>query len=1464
MIVVLSLGTLLVISIPAVQTHLAHRLTQNINRNFQTDMKVEGVAIGFDGSVNLTSFFIADHHSDTLFYAKNFKTDLYSLSQWVNGNLFFSTTQFEDIFFKITHYKGEENNALFQFTDKLLAHAQPQSDSPVFVRIDDLNVLDGRFVMIDKNSPDDPPVQLEKISLRAHDFFVVNDGVEVALKNLKFDSKDHGKVNLHQTELYYNPCAIDIRSFRLSSGESQAKGYISILLPHGSFKGFEDQALIDLDLEGVFSREELQNFVDLPKDFRPMELKLSVTGSLNDIEFSNFEINQEAIQIKAKLDFKEFFSVAPSKAFIELEDLKIIPSKLTQIIPSTYHDQIPKAVLQYEPFEGSGTLSFEENQLRSDLQLINGNASIVNQTLFDIAADEGKFRLNRFEAISEIKQLDLSPWHPKLGRVTSQVLMSGEREDKGDFNLNFDLDLDKILIYDNNINNLSLKGELKDKALTAYLTVEDDYITAKSALAYSWGEDQRKYQFDLNLDQLNLHLLNDELGGGKAIYSGGLNLFLVGNNFDEIQGNLLFKNIRFENQDQANSFNDFILETHYSDQKRIIRTINSDIIDINVEGEFQLSKLSSLFSNAIAEAFSFVSKKKIERPQDLAYDISLETAHLNAVFPDLVIDKKAVFRGVLSTQDNISKMTLNIPRIAFRDIDIENIALQLDNQNPFFNTFVSIGKIKSESYEISEFNTLGVRTDDILNFRTEFFGGKDHNDVYQLNYALAIDNTQSIISLEPSTIQLGSNIWSLNPGFDQEHFMTYDPTTGVLDLNFLEARSGDERIEMKGNYQSVENFGLSLSMNKVSLQNLAISNEDFDFKGAMDLNLNIQRSPSDNTLKFNGSIDDLILNGREMGLFRFFTSGNTQLNSYEVNLLLSHKGDNTLMAKGNLLGFDQTPRLDIDFNFNDFDLSFLTAIGAGDVDNIRGKVSGGVNLWGPINAPKHNGQLILNGGGLGVPDINTDYSISNGTKVSLVDQSFNFNKTTFKDTRFGTQGELEGQINHLNFSDWGFDLSIASERILMLNIPEEEEEVFFGDGYLGGKVHLYGPSKSLTIDVVGATEAGTSIKIPWAEDYGLADTSFMKFVDKKKISKSQQQNIDETYSFSGLQMNFELDVNNNAEIKVVIDKETGSFLSGHGAGNILMEIDTNGKFNMWGDFITYDGIYNFKNLSVIDKKFNLKQGGTIVWEGDPLGAQMDLEAVYQVPGGANPAILLDNPNFNRKIPTEVLIRLQGNLLKPDDPIFEIEFPNTSAVVTSEINYRLADPQISQLQAISLLSQGIFINEVSVSVQGITNNLYEKASDLFSNLMGDDKGKLQVGLNYLQGDRSRILDINSEDRLGLTLSTQITDKILLNGKIGVPVGGIEETLIVGDLQIDFILNEEGSLKAKVFNKENEFRYIGDELGYTQGVGLSYQVDFETFRELISKIVNGRQLSQATQNDPLVSEPADAGINFINKN
>lgn len=79
-------------------------------------------------------------------------------------------------------------------------------------------------------------------------------------------------------------------------------------------------------------------------------------------------------------------------------------------------------------------------------------------------------------------------------------------------------------------------------------------------------------------------------------------------------------------------------------------------------------------------------------------------------------------------------------------------------------------------------------------------------------------------------------------------------------------------------------------------------------------------------------------------------------------------------------------------------------------------------------------------------------------------------------------------------------------------------------------------------------------------------------------------------------------------------------------------------------------------------------------------------------------------------------------------------------------------------------------------------------------------------------------------------------MLINGQVGIPVGGVTESVVVGDVEIEFLLNEDGSLRAKVFNRENNIQYIGEEIGFTQGVGLSYSVDFDTFKELIRKILN----------------------------
>ena len=582
---------------------------------------------------------------------------------------------------------------------------------------------------------------------------------------------------------------------------------------------------------------------------------------------------------------------------------------------------------------------------------------------------------------------------------------------------------------------------------------------------------------------------------------------------------------------------------------------------------------------------------------------------------------------------------------------------------------------------------------------------------------------------------------------------------------------------------------------------------------------------------------NLFLNQNLIGDFDFVLSGSPIYKTYKLSTSVLNNGRKNILGTGNIYIVDKNVNLDIDFDLDKFDLSFLSSFGKNKVNRINGILSGKLNLWGSLSDIKLKGQTIVNRGNLFLPITNTEYKIKERTPIYFQDQSIKFVNTELIDTYENTIATANGNIFHKNFNEWGMDLDVTSQRLLVFNKTKNLESPFYGKGFLNGEASFKGPFKSLNLFVSGVTAIGTNIVIPWQENKGLSDTSFIDFVPKsqneEKESAYKISSFDE--QFRGFEMVFDLDITREAELEIVVDQKSGSTLSGRGNGKILIETNNDGKFNIFGDYVTYDGTYNFKNLGLIDKKFIVKPGGSIIWNGDPTDAQLNILATYEVPGGANPALLVDNPNFNRKIPTNVSIQLIGNLLKPNDPIFDITFPNTTGVISSEINYRLSDQEIRQTQALSLLSQGIFISQVSVSFQGITNNLYEKASDVLSTLIGGSgESKLNVGLNYLQGENNPLYDLQTEDRIGLSLSTQLSDKILINGKIGVPIDGMQQTVIVGDVQIDFILNENGNLRAKIFNRENDFRYLGDEFGYTQGMGLSYQVDFNTFKNLINKI------------------------------
>ena len=385
----------------------------------------------------------------------------------------------------------------------------------------------------------------------------------------------------------------------------------------------------------------------------------------------------------------------------------------------------------------------------------------------------------------------------------------------------------------------------------------------------------------------------------------------------------------------------------------------------------------------------------------------------------------------------------------------------------------------------------------------------------------------------------------------------------------------------------------------------------------------------------------------------------------------------------------------------------------------------------------------------------------------------------------------------------------------------------------------------------------------------LGDYSFINFVEK-----DQRQTIEAERTlreYQGLELKFDLDVTPDAEVEIVVDQQTGSSLKGTGAGLIFMEINTNGKFNMWGDFVVVTGQYRFKYGGVLDKTFRVKPGGTINWDGEPLAALLDMEAVYRL--NANPAPLLDNAGFSRSIPTEVIVRLTGELEQPTID-FEIEFPGSSSIVQSELEYRLQDPTVEERNSIFLLAQGTFVNESSgLSQQAVTGNLLGTATTgLFNQVLGSDNEKLNLGVSYEAGYSSPNTAGEVQDRIGVTVSTQISDRILFNGRFGVPVGGVSESAVAGDAEVQLLLNEEGTLSMRIFNRQNDVtQYLADQQGYTQGIGLSYEVDFNSFRDLLRHLFGTGQQPAPQAPDTTTVRPVkteamgpDSLIRFYSKN
>ncbi len=1442
------------LSLPFVQTSFAKYATNTINKDFGVNINIDKLRVSLiSWDTNLEGVFIEDYKKDTLFYVDRLTTSVLSIRNLVNGQLEFGDIDIEKLDFKLKTYRDDKNTNLEVFIDKL-DDGQPRKPGtqPFFFSSSRVNIANSTFRLLDENRETEEMLNFAELNIGANDFQILGPEVSVSIEEMAFLSQRGINVEHMATDFKYTKQQMSFDSLSIRTHSSHLKGNLIFEYERKDFADFLNKVKLTADFEdSAVAFDEINLLYDQFGRGKEVNFSTKVSGVLNDLNTEELFLQSDNTGIRGDFNFKNLFSRADP--FVMKADMRNVTSsyyELRSLMPNILGKSLPSSFQKLGQFTIRGDALITESSIDAKVNLNTAIGSsyadleLANVNNIDNATYQGFVSLIDFDLGDFVE-------NKRLGKATLDFNVEGKGFVQETLNTEVIGEVYSVSFNNYEYTDIKVSGILKEQLFDGTLISNDENLKFSFKGLADFGENRNDFNFIASVDYADLKKLNF-INDSISIFKGNVNMNITGNTLDNLVGDINFTKTVFQNKNDTYYFEDFKVSSKFeNDSIRIIDINSPDIITGYMKGSFKVRELGKLVQNSLGSIYTNYRPFTISKGQSLAFNFKIYNKIVDVFFPEVKFDPNTFIRGNIVADDGDFKLNFKSPSIVAYGNEADSIDVRIDNKNPLFNTFVSVGDLKTNYYDVKDFRLINTTLKDTLFFRTEFKGGSNLNDSYNLNFYHTFNKeNKSVIGLKTSDVSFKGNTWVLNKEGNDKNKVILNRTLDSISIEeIVMNNSEEEQIRLRGELADSTYKDLQLQFKIVSLNKITPAIDSLKLQGEVNGTLNILQKDNVYLPSSNLGVEDFSINDIRLGDLSLGIVGNKDLTDFVVNSQITDKGREKLGIVGNILNQGDMPEAKLLVNFDGFDLEPFAPLGEDILSNIRGDVSGNARIDGPVNNPDFSGILTLDNAGLGIPYLNVDYDFAQNSRVNLTKQTFDFDQIRVTDVDKKTKATLDGTISHSFFDNWLLDLNVDTNDnpLLILNTEYEEEVLYYGTGYLNGNGRIFGPTNALNINVEGSTAAGTSLKIPLSDVASIGDYSFINFVGKNGHNTIEETRvIDE---FQGLELTFDLDVTPDAEVEIVTDTKTGSSLKGSGVGILLIRINTRGAFEMYGDFVVVNGQYNYKFGGVINKTFQVKPGGTIVWDREPLKATLDLEAVYSL--NANPAPLLDNPGYTRRIPTEVVIKLTDDLESPDIE-FNIDFPGTNSIIQSELQYRLQDPTVEEQNALFLLAQGSFVNDqTGINQQAVTGNLLQSASGLLNQVLGEND-KFNLGLSYEQGILDRNADFQTENRIGFTVSTQISDRLLFNGKVGVPVGGTTETVVAGNFEIQLLLNEEGTLSAKFFNRENEIQeYLADRFGYTQGVGLQYEVDFNSFRELFRSLLRKEPKEEPKKNLPSTS-------------
>lgn len=1446
-----------------VQTYLAGIATDFLSKELGTTVSIEKLDIVFVDRIDLKGVLLLNQNqSDTIINVRSLLVNIDGIRQLQN-KVHLNAISLEGGVVKIEK-DAESGEMNLQFVIDYFKSDEPKKQKdPIPIMVDNVYLSDLRFHF--NNNTVDPKeegmdyqhLKFWDVELAAEDIKIDKGVISVSVKKFAAAEKSGFHLDNFTAQLKVSDKGIDLKKVNIKTPltDLNSKRFQLKYSSYTQFKSFVDSVAFDADLyQSTLSFSDVAIFAPqlLGMD-QQVEIEGRFTKFIKDLRAEDFVLKTgEKTELRGTVNLPDFryleeafYQERIDYAYVDLKDLQSIKMPKTSSSRTIRLDENVNRLGYFEAHDVRWDGIYSQFVISSDeIKTAIGSVNLDNGILFTHNPANKSFLFSR----SEASHYDVKINHFNLGRflnnsmvgvVDGTFFLSGEAFSFSDIHFNdIEGNVNRFDLADYSYSQIKVENtSFIDKVLYAEVNINDKNLL----LNYSGTidlNDEPKMNMTIDVTKALLGKLNITENDSTSLIAR-INLNTVGVNPNTMKGTAEMEEILYVEGDKIISIPKVSLYVDRGvEADKFVLT--SSLVNANFDGKVDFNNIGYIIQDQLSHLFPGFTQL---RPQKHKHDLNssdcmlfdIEVLDLSAFFnifqPKLYISPGTTITGDYDASKRFFEMDVVSEKVVYDRVTARGISL---------TQFADSTRIEAD-YNIVSLSLNDSITLDSVRFR----GAGNGNDLAsQLTWNPETENASDIqwktrfesdsrikFTFEPSYFAINKHKWNI----ERAAVVTIDSTT--VDVASLQLSSSEQFISVNGKVSTNDTDKLNFQLNEVDLQKLGqMLGLDMALEGKLNGWGFITNPYTNLTYMGDLNVQGLVINKEDVGDVYLMSQWDDQKNMIDLSGDLIYRGVPTFHFKGNYDISKEADNLDFDLVFDQTNIAFVNAfMDPLVIDNIKGFINGQLDVKGSISRPLIEGRVNLDNASAKIVMLGTSFSFT-GPMYADKD-GFYIDYMPIADAE-GNTGSLTGSIYHNDYKNWNFDVAINIEedyykrdpnqrwvklpldRFLVMNTDSRNGDIYYGKAYTTGTVGIFGYLNNLEINVNVKTQRGTWLDLSLFGQSELSEDNFIEFVSKDTTQQALERKID----FTGVTLNMNFDVTQDAQLKLIFNEQTGDEITAIGDGKIALRLDNLGQMALEGTYTVREGSkYNFV-LGPIKETFYISDGGSITWTGNPYQANLNLQAYYKVRtnlGDLSPELLTSG---NQEI--NCYLKLSESLMKPTID-FDIKAPKAPDADKALLAQLTSDKDELNRQFFSLLLWKKF-----QPMKGSSRASGGAALDLASS-------QINSLLSQVSQDYKLNVDMNADNQGGSEYAVGVEkgfldDQLVVSGSFGTrnsTAGDETHSSIIGDIEIEYKLNRDGTFRINVFNESNDNRALqsNNRGQFKQGVGIYYKESFNTFKD-----------------------------------